>query len=67
MLFFVNKIEKLLLLSISLKLVYFSEGAEIISIDAFNQACHVHDFVVGITFTKVNFILLFFSIIVLYF
>lgn len=31
---------------------YIPEGAEIISIDAFNQACHVHDFVVGITFTK---------------
>ncbi|XP_035229112.1 KICSTOR complex protein kaptin-like isoform X2 [Stegodyphus dumicola] len=32
---------------------YIPGRAEIISIDAFNQVCHVHDFVVGITFTKV--------------
>ncbi|GFY73480.1 KICSTOR complex protein kaptin [Trichonephila inaurata madagascariensis] len=31
---------------------YIPGGAEIISMDAFNQACHEHDFVVGITFTK---------------
>lgn len=31
---------------------YIPGGAEIISIDAFNQASHKHDFVVGITFIK---------------
>ncbi|GIZ03659.1 KICSTOR complex protein kaptin [Caerostris extrusa] len=31
---------------------YIPGGAEIISIDAFNQAYHEHDYVVGITFTK---------------
>nr|XP_042905851.1 KICSTOR complex protein kaptin isoform X2 [Parasteatoda tepidariorum] len=33
---------------------YIPSRAEIISIDAFNQACHIHDFVVGITFTKLD-------------
>ncbi|GBN57436.1 KICSTOR complex protein kaptin [Araneus ventricosus] len=31
---------------------YIPGNAEIISMDAFNQACHIHDFVVGITFIK---------------
>ncbi|XP_055944850.1 KICSTOR complex protein kaptin-like isoform X3 [Argiope bruennichi] len=31
---------------------YIPGNAEIISMDAFNQACHIHDFVVGITFVK---------------
>lgn len=32
----------------------FLGTAEITSLDAFNQACQVHNFAVGVAFTKVN-------------